>query len=411
MRCTFLALALALSATHLAAQRAPRSDYLYLWTGSADSTKPDFLAVMDVRQGSRHYAQVVATLPVPGLNNGPHHTEHEMADDGLLFVTGFRSGQSFIFDLRDPLHPLIAHQFGDLAGYMHPHSFVPLPNGDVLATFQMKMDSAGAHPGGLVELTRQGTPVRSVSADAPGVDQRIRPYSSAIIPSLDRVVTTTTSMAGPGPDNEARAVQVWRLSDLSLLRTFDLPAGPHGDEMIATAEPRVLGDGRTVLVSTFSCGLYLMKGLEGNSPTADLVAEFPQKEKTNCAIPVITGHWYLVTVPVWNAVVTLDISDPAHPREVGRLVLPGAQDVPHWISLSPDGRRLVITGYAGMKNRVYLADLDRATGRLTLDPDFHDPGSTEPGVRMDNKTWPDGSTTAGIPHGAVFSRPVTRPHH
>lgn len=411
MKGPWLLALLVATAPPLGAQHPPRSDYLFLWTGAADTTKPDFLAVMDVRPGSRHYGAVIATLPVPGRNNGPHHTEHEMAEDGFLFANGFRSGRSYIFDLRDPRHPRIAGQFGDVAGYMHPHSFVPLPNGDVLSTFQMKMDPTGVHPGGLVELTRQGGLVRSASADAPGVDQRIRPYSSAIIPSLDRVVTTTTSMAGPGDADEARAVQVWRLSDLSLIRTFDLPPGPQGDEMIATAEPRVLEDGRTVLVSTFSCGLYLMKGLEGATPTADLVAEFPRKEKTSCAIPVVTGHWYLVTVPVWNAVVTLDISDPAHPREVGRLVLPGEQDVPHWISLSPDGRRLVITGYQGMKSRVYLADLDRATGRLTLDSAFHDPGATMPGVRMDNKTWPDGSTTAGIPHGAVFSRPVTHPHH
>ena len=37
------------------------------------------------------------------------------------------------------------------------------------------------------------------------------------------------------------------------------------------------------------------------------------------AIPVIAGHYYLVTVPAWSAVVSLDISDPAAPREVSRV--------------------------------------------------------------------------------------------
>jgi hypothetical protein len=31
---------------------------------------------------------------------------------------------------------------------------------------------------------------------------------------------------------------------------------------------------------------------------------------------------------------------------------------------------------------------------------------TEPGFRIDNKTWPHGGAARGIPHGAVFSRPL-----
>ena len=95
-----------------------------------------------------------------------------------------------------------------------------------------------------------------------------------------------------------------------MLRTFPLPDGPAGNEGLLTAEPRVLADGKTVLVSTFRCGLYLMEGLAGDAPSARMVASFPQKAGTYCAIPVIAGHYYLVTVPAWNAVVSLDISDP-----------------------------------------------------------------------------------------------------
>ena len=56
-------------------------------------------------------------------------------------------------------------------------------------------------------------------------------------------------------------------------------------------------DGKTVLVSTFSCGLYLMEGLDSDAPSGRLVASFPRKPDTYCAIPVISGHFYLVTVP------------------------------------------------------------------------------------------------------------------
>jgi hypothetical protein len=379
---------------------APAPEYLYLWTGSADSTQPDFLAVLDVTEDSVRYGRLVTTLPVPGLKNRPHHTEHEMPADRHLFANGFGSGESFIFDLTDPARPRLAGQFGDIEGYSHPHSFLRLPGGHVLATFQMRHEAAGMTPGGLVELTPAGQPVRSTSADSPGLDPATRVYSAGIVPALDRIVTTTTDMDGASP--ASRQLQIWRLSDLSLLHTITLPNGPAGDESMMTAEPRVLADGRTVLVSTFACGLYLMEGLEGETPSGRLVASFPRKEGTYCAIPIVAGHYYLVTVPAWNAVVSLDIADPAGPREVSRVTL-GPEDVPHWIAISPDQRRVVITGYRGMKHRVMIARFDSATGRLAIDERFREVGATEPGFRMDDKTWPHGGNAKAIPHGAVFS--------
>jgi hypothetical protein len=366
-------------------------DYLYLWTASADSTRPDYLAVVDITDEGERYGRIVATLPVPGLRNVPHHTEHEMPADGHLFANGFGAGRTWIFDVRNPAAPRIAGDFTDLEGYAHPHSYVRLPNGNVLATFQMRHGAGGVGPGGLVEITSAGKVVRSVSADAPGLDPRTRVYSAGIVPALDRIVTTTTDM---DTDSEAsRQVQIWRLSDLSLLRTIALPDGPAGGEGLLTAEPRLLADGRTVLVSTFACGLYLMEGLDTDQPSARLVASFPRKEETYCAIPVIAGNYYLVTVPAWSAVVSLDISDPARPREVSRLTL-GADDVPHWIALSPDRRRVAVTGYGAMKNRVVMATFDSTTGALGLDERFGARDSTGSGLRIEN----------GVPHGAVFSR-------
>lgn len=376
-------------------------DYLYLWTASADPAQPDFLAVLDVSEAPDRYGTLVTTLPVPGLGNRPHHTEHEMPGDRQLFANGFGSGQTFVFDLSAPARPRLAAQFGDLEGYSHPHSFLRMPNGHVLATFQMRHEDGRVRPGGLVELTPDGRPVRSSSALGPNVHDDLRVYSAGIIPALDRIVTTTTDMAN---DFEAsRNLQVWRLSDLSLLHTFPLPDGPAGTEGLYTAEPRLLEDGRTLLVSTFSCGLYLIEGLDGDAPSGRMVASFPEKAGTSCAIPVVSGDYYLVTVPAWNAVVSLDISTPSAPREVSRLTL-GAEDVPHWIAMAPDRRRVVITGYAALQHRVLIARFDPATGALALDERFREEGASEPGFRMDNKPWPHGGHSKGIPHGAVFSR-------
>jgi hypothetical protein len=370
---------------------AVSSDHLFVWTAAADSTQPDFLAVLDVRAESDGYGSVVATLTVPGLRNIPHHTEHEMAGDGLLFANSYVTGQTYIFDLGSPDEPRLAGQFGDLDGYSHPHSYVRLPNGNVLAAFQMRHGAEGMVPGGLVEMTSRGRLVRSSSAFGPGVPRGARTYSLVAVPALDRVVSTTSDMNATNP-HLAREVQVWRLSDLTLLHTFALPAGPRGDEADHTAEPRLLKDGRTVVVTTFSCGLYLLDGLDGDAPSGRLVASFPRSVGTSCAIPVVSGHHLIITVPSYPAVVSLDLSDPAAPREVSRLMLPDGW-VPHWLALEPNSRRLVLTGYRAMADRVVLLTHEPATGALAIDDRFREAGTTLPGVRV-----------TGVPHGAVFSR-------
>lgn len=368
--------------------------YLYVWTGSADSTQPDFLAVLDVTEDSTRYGHLVTAAPAPGLGNGPHHSEHAMPADHRLFVNGFGSGKTFIFDLSNPAAPRLDGELGDVGGMMHPHSYLRLPGGNVLATFQMQHGESGGRPGGLAEINPRGKVIRTSSANLPGVDHGVRPYSAAIVAGLDRVVVTTSDMDQDFP--ASRTVQVWRLSDLRLLHSIPLPDGPAGDEGLLTAEPRVLSDGRRVLVSTFNCGLYLLDGLDTESPTGRMVAALPRKAGMNCAIPIVTGRWYLVTVPALNAVLSFDISDPTAPREAGRLTL-GANDVPHWIALSPDARRVVVTGYAALRNRVLIATFDSTTGALALDARFSPEGAAEPGWRMD-----------GVPHGAVFSLPIDK---
>lgn len=373
------------------AEITPSSDHLFVWTAGADSTQPDYLAVLNVQPEDERYGSLVATLPVPGVRNRPHHTEHEMAEGGLLLANGFATGQTYIFDLNTPDAPQLAAQVGELDGYSHPHSYIRLANGNVLAAFQMRHDSAGAMPGGLVEMTSRGELIRSSPAFGPGVPRGARTYSLAVVPALDRVISTTTDMDHENP-HLAREIQVWRLSDLALLHTFALPPGPRGDEADFTAEPRVLSDGRTVVVSTFSCGLYLLDGLDGDTPGARLVATFPRSEDTWCAIPVVSGRHLMITVPSYPAVVSLDMTDPAAPREVGRATLPEGW-IPHWLALEPNSQRLVLTGYGAMMNRVVMLSHDSTAGALAIDGRFREEGATEPGIRL-----------AGVPHGAVFSR-------
>ena len=368
----------------------PPSPFLFVWTNDADSVDLNYLAVVDAREDAATYGDVITTLAVPtsGRIRG-HHTEHMMPSSGTLFANDFGTGKTYLIDLRDPSHPALADSFAAAGDLTFPHSFERMPNGNVLATFQTTGQGNTA-PGGIAELDARGHRVRSGSA-ASG-DLFIRPYSLAIVPSLDRVVTGSVDMRMAG---DSRVVQVWRLSDLTLVRTIMIP-----NDWGSAAEPRVLADGRTVLVSTFGCALLRIVDLEGSNPRAELVYRF---KGASCAVPVVAGHYWIQTVPAENALIALDVQRPEAPREVGRVVL-GAAHWPHWISIEPNGKRIVITGYQATRHRVIIVKLDQSTGALSLDAKFG-AGSGGPGISFNRPNWPHGATGPGDPHGAVFSQP------
>jgi hypothetical protein len=377
---------------------APRADHLFVWTGASARSESDFLAVIDLNHRSPTYAQIIATAPVPGGKGGAHHTEHQMPAGGILFANAFGSGKTYLFDLRTPTRPQLAGAFETAGEYMHPHSFARLPNGNVLATYQMRGHD-NAEAGALAEISPDGRVLRTTDAADPSVEPFIRPYSLVVVPQLDRVVTTSSDMHAK---QISRAVQVWRLSDLKLIKTVRLPPGPAGGENEDPAEPRLLADGRTVMVSTFTCGLFALRGLEGGEPSAEWVHSFSQSDK--CALPVVAGRYWVQTDASYPALISLDVSDPQRPREVSRLPL-GPRQFLHWIALAPDGQRIVISGGNGeLEAHLLLARIDPANGRLTLDEHFRPAGATVPGVSFDRRLWPHGPAGKAIPHGAVFSR-------
>ena len=391
-------------AFHPAPAHAQRpASWLYVWTGDADSLDSDFLAVIDVRPGSPTYARVVSTLPVGVRATVPHHTEHQLEADGLLFANGFGAGRTFRFDLSHPGRPRLLGSFTELGGYSFPHSFVRLSNGHLLGTFQGR-GPGDIPPGGLVELDRSGRLIRSGSARAASFDSvQLRPYSLAVLPALDRVVSTSTDMRA----DFGAHLQIWRLSDLTLLTTIELPrpaadsgqaggAHTHADHHLFPGEPRVLADGRTVLLATFTCGFYRVTDIDAPTPRVEFLRAFGGQ---NCAVPVVVGSRWIQTVPDEHALVALDVSDPVHPRETGRVTFDSTFG-PHWMAFDAGGSRLIVNDG---KSRMMLVDLDQRTGDLRIDEAFRDSAATVPGVSFTRKDWPHGATGPAVPHGSVFS--------
>jgi hypothetical protein len=372
--------------------------YLFAWTVDESKQGNDFLAVIDADPASATYGKLITTLGTDQQTVRIHHTEYVMPASGMLFANDHDVGRTFIFDVNDPLHPKVVTSFTDMAGYMHPHSFVRLPNGNVLASFQhahhgQVAGKLGAS-GGLVEIDDRGIVVRSVSsADAAFPDAYLSPYSLAVLPAQDRVVSTNSSMHDPDLFSGV-TYQVWRLSDLKLLKTAYFDPGEGRYAHIAPEEPRVAADG-SVYVQTLACGIQRITGLT-TKPVAKLVHTFPGNW---CGVPTIVGNFLIQSVPAIHGLIALDISNPAKPVEVSRLSL-SDNYYAHWTGWDATTKRLVTTG----SENLFLVKLDEKTGALAVDEAFKDDNG-KPGFDMAKREWPHGWTGTGKPHGVVFSRP------
>ena len=109
---------------------------LFVWAGDKEKKGNDFLLVIDADPRSPGYGRMLAALATDQRTVRPHHTEYTMPESGMLFVNDHDAGRTFILDVRDPLLPAVAGSFGDMAGFAHPHSYLRLPNGHVLVSFQ-----------------------------------------------------------------------------------------------------------------------------------------------------------------------------------------------------------------------------------------------------------------------------------
>ena len=379
--------------------------YLFVWAGDAAHKGNDFLAVIDADPASASYGHLVTTLATDQPTMQVHHTEYTMPASGMLFANDHEAGRTFIFDLRDPLHPRTVTSFTDMAGYMHPHSYLRLPNGHVLATFQHAHHAAIAEPigksGGLVEIDDQGKVIRSASnADPAFAGALLTPYSLVVLPELDRIVSTNSSMH----DEDIFAgvtYQMWRLSDLKLLKTAYFDVGENRYAQISPEEPRLGPDG-SIFVQTLGCGLERITAVNTDEPKSQLVYTFPGNW---CGVPTIVGHYLVQSAGATHGLIVLDIANAAKPVEVSRLKL-GDTYAPHWTGWDPKTQRVVVTSSktsADYTERLYVLKLDLATGVLTFDEAFRDIDG-KIGFSFTNRQWPHGWTGSAQPHGAVFSR-------
>jgi LVIVD repeat-containing protein len=365
--------------------------YLYVWAGTGDAkTKGvNSLVVIDVDPASPKYGTVINALTVDTAGNVPHHTEFDLPSTGFFFANDYGADRSYMIDFSDPANPSLKGQTVKVPSGHMVHSFARLPGGNVLGTVQHGDEKIEGHPGGLAEFDNAGRLIRYTSSqDAEFPGARIRTYALTTLPAIDRVVTTSSPM---DTEKTANVVQVWRMSDLKLLKTLALPEVADSADTYPF-EVRALADGKTALVNTYYCGFYRLTGLESD-PKIERVMVMDHPKNIGCSVPIIVGKYMVMPIAYAHRYATIDISNPAKPVEVGSLEM-DSTFYPHWISRDPGSDRVVATDQGDGPPMVMLGRFDAATGKLTWDNKVK--------LSFANVSWPNGVKGKATPHGAVF---------
>lgn len=380
-------------------------EILYAWMHDIGFKGPNFLAVINADSKSNEYGHLIDTIPVNETIGMAHHTPIFLPRSGMIYANDFHNSQTYIYDTADPLKPDLINSFGKIEKFSFPHSYSELPNGNIISTFQTKggIDTIG----GLVEFDFKGNFIRSSDAEPEDKSIFVRPYGIVLAPKLNKLVTTNYDMHETG---HGYHIQVWNMSSLKLEHTLKLP---HTEGMIIDQNPfegRLLEDDNTIMIQTFSCGLYVLDKLDSNKPIITKVHHFAKEPF--CSLPVRLNNYWIQTVASdkggFNGLIVLDISDPYFPIEVDRLNT-GESLGPHWISPNKDGNKIVLTGFfKELERRVMMLSFNKSNGNISIDESFGKGDSFGSGLIIDRKEWPHGEEGAAMAHGAIFW-PAARP--
>jgi DNA-binding beta-propeller fold protein YncE len=371
--------------------RQPESDgkrgepsYLFVCAGDQARKNPDFLAVVNFDEDSSNYGKVIAQapLPEPGATGNEFHHIGLSADGKVAACGGLLSvlkGQKevFFWDVSDPGAPkFISAAAPPLSAITD--EFHALPEGGFLVT--MMGGAMGHAPGRVAEFDRQLNLIHEHPDNPP--DDGFNPHGIAVRPEINLMVTSdficpsTTLDAVPGGLELRGSVRVWDLKRREILRNISIPnAGGTIDVKLIPGDPHERG---------FTAGmlddhLYLLDTRRG---TARPVFDFSSIAKGGWPQLVrITSDARRLFISMNQAgkVVMFDISEPDEPRVLKVLDL-GPGSGPHYIALTPDERRLVISDYflnednfgkvhAEGDHKIHVARITE--NDLVLDPRFH----------------------------------------
>ena len=356
---------------------------LFVWTGDQARINPDFLAVVNFDEGSPNYGKVITTVPLPGpgaAGNEPHHVGlsrngRVLACGGLLSVLRAQK-EIFFFDVSNPRAPrFISAADPPLSAITD--EFYPLENGGFLVT--MMGGAGGAHPGRVAEFNRDLQLVAE-HPQLPPMDG-FNPHGISVRPELNLMVTSdficpsTTLHAMPGGPDFRGSVRVWDFRQRKILRTISIPQ-PSG-----TIDVKLIpGDdkGRAFTAGMLDDQLYLIDTRRGTATSVFNFATIAPGGWPQLMRMTRDGKRLFISMNTAGKIVMFDTSNPRRPRVLRVLDL-GANSGPHYIALTEDEERLVVSDYflnedeAGKVHAEgdHIIHVAKVTNRdLVLDPRF-----------------------------------------
>lgn len=329
---------------------------LLVWAADQAHLAPDFVAVIDFDRRSPTYGKLLNTVPLSGTNavgNEPHHVgiSHDgrtMALGGLLSVLRGQD-QVFFFDVSDPRQPTFLHSNNPPQASI-TDELVPLSNGGFLVTFMG--GPGGSAPGRVVEYDADLAFVKAWPATLP--TDGFNPHGIAIDEAHNLMLTSdficplrTLHVHGGDAADLRGSVRVWNLASRTITRT--IPVG-HPGHAAGTMEVQLIP--RDQRLRAYTAGmtddtLYLLDLQDGTStavfdfgifstPSAPAMPQLFRMNKQ--------GTRLFVTLNGAGKVLMFNIARPNHPELMSAIDL-GPASGPHYVQLTNDDKRLVVTDY------------------------------------------------------------------
>jgi selenium-binding protein 1 len=203
----------------------------------------------------------------------------------------------------------------------------------------------GHAPGRVVEFDRQLHLVKEHPDRPP--DDGFNPHGISVRPELNLMVTSdficpaTTLHAVPGDLALRGSVRVWDFKARRILRSVTLPTAAGSIDVKLIPHDR---RGRAYTAGMTDDQLYLVDTRRG---TAHAVFDFGSVAKggwPQLMRMTADGERLFITLNVAGKVVMLNTSDPERPQLM-KVVDLGPASGPHYLALTADERRLVVSDY------------------------------------------------------------------
>jgi selenium-binding protein 1 len=436
------------------AAAAPRERLAYVVAFDRSGRSPDAMTVVDVDPESDRYGQVVGWTDL-GLGAELHHfgwnacssallhEGHDMA--GLtrryLLVPGLRSSDVHVLDTApDPRSPRLVKtissaELSTKAGYSRPHTLHCGPDG-VFLTCLGSGDGDGGGPGGIALLDHSTFDVLRAWETDRGPQELA--YDAWWHLNQNTLVSSewgTPSMIEDGLVPElllgqqyGHRLHFWDLAEGRHLQTVDLGAEHQMVlELRPSHDPDATWGFVGVVVSTADLSASVWRWhRDGGEWAAEKVITIPAEPADPAGLPPALQPFGavppLVTdidlsvddrmlyVSCWGTgeLKQFDVTDPAHPREVGSVHLggvvrktphPAAPELelaggPQMVEVSRDGRRVYVTNslYGAWDDQFFPAGVGSWMAKLDTDPD-------RGGLTPDPRFFPHGDDWRGLrPH-------------